>query len=62
MRVLNLIKSGFVASQEEGVAQVGVSREVCMTKPTSATDTNWLPWEVPEEIVSCKDRVFVYSL
>lgn len=59
--VLNLINSSVVASQEEGVAQVGVSREVCMTKPTSATDTNWLPWEVPE-VVSCEDRVFVYSL
>lgn len=59
--VLNLINSGVVTSQEEGVAQVGVSGELCMTKPTSATDTNWLPWEVPE-VVSCKDRVFVYSL
>ena len=59
--VLNLINSSVVASQEEGVAQVGVSREVCMTKPTSATDTNWLLWEVPE-VVSCEDRVFVYSL
>ena len=60
--VLNLINRDFVASQEVGVVQVGVSTEVCVTKPTSATGTNWLPREVPGEVVNHKHRVFVYNL
>lgn len=60
---LHLMIRGFVTLLKLSVEQVGVSTEVCLAKPTSATSTNWLPWEVPREAVNRKDWVLfiIYS-